>query len=61
MIARWETRNSWTVLKLTLEKLSATSWAGLNSFCIFQPGFHTNSDELLSSIKTENLFLPYFT
>jgi hypothetical protein len=22
MIARWETRNSWTILKLTLEKLS---------------------------------------
>jgi len=30
MIARWETRNSWTLLKRTLEKMSVTSWAGLN-------------------------------
>jgi hypothetical protein len=61
MIARWETRSSWTILKWTLENLSVTSWAGLNSLSIFHSGFHTNNDELFGSIKTENLFLPYFT
>jgi len=56
----WEIRNSWRILKWTLEKVSVTSWAGLNSLSIFQSGFHTNSGELLGFIKTENLFLPYF-
>jgi len=60
-MARWEIRNNWTILKWTLEKVSVTSWAGLNSLSIFQSGLYTNSGELLGFIKTENLFLPYFT